>query len=42
MAPVSWMGFNCLKAAEPVRGDSTTKSPGVPGADLINFGKIKG
>ena len=27
--PFSWMGFNCLKASEPLRGDSllfTTKS----------------
>ena len=39
---VSWMGFNCLKAAEPLRGDSTDQSLVVPGAHLIDFGKMKG
>ena len=40
-----WMGFNCLKAAEPLRGDSlffTTQSPGFPGTHLINFDFMKG
>ena len=35
-----WMGFNCLKATEPVRGDSllfTTQPPGLPGIYLINL-----
>ena len=39
------MGFNCLKATEPLRGDSllsTTQSPGVPGTHLINFERMKG
>ena len=38
------MGFHCLEAAEPLRGDTllfTTKSPEVPGAHLIDFGKMK-
>ena len=39
---VSWIGFNCLKVAEPLGECSTTKSPGVPGAHLIDFGKMKG
>ena len=42
MALVSWMQFNFPKAAESLRGDSTTKSLGVPGAHLIDFGKMKG
>ena len=42
MALVSWMWFNCLKAAEPPQGDGTTKSLGVPGAYLIDSGKMKG
>ena len=42
MTLVSWMWFNCLKAAEPLREDSTTKPLGVPGAYLIDFGKTKG
>ena len=41
MAPVSCMGFKCVKASEPLQGDSTTKSPGVLGAHLIDFGKLK-
>ena len=42
MALASWMWFNCLKAAEPLRGDSTTKSLGIPGTPLIEFEKMKG
>ena len=44
MAPL-WMGFNCLMATEPLRGDSllfTTQFPGVPGTHLINFRRMKG
>ena len=39
-----WMGFNCLKANEPLRGTLlfTTKSPVLPGTHLINFGMMKG
>ena len=43
--PLFMDGFNCLKVTEPLRGDSlffTTKSPGVPGTDLINFNGVKG
>ena len=40
MAPFYvYMVFNCLKAAEPLLGDSlllTTKSPGVPDTHLID------
>ena len=35
-----WMGFNWLKAIEPLRGDSllfTTKFPEIPGTDLIDL-----
>ena len=39
------MGFNCLKATEPLREDSllsTTKSPRVPVTHLMYFGSMKG
>ena len=42
--PFLWMGINCFKAPEPVRGDSllcTTISPGVSGAHLIDLGRLK-
>ena len=47
MAPfyVLCMGFNCLKAAEPLQGDSllfTIKLPGVPGTQLVYLGRMKG
>ena len=35
-----WIGFNCLKATEPLRGNSlvfTTQSLGVPGTYFINL-----
>ena len=35
-----WMGFNCLKATEPLRGGSllfTTKFPEIPGTHLIDL-----
>ena len=38
------MGFNCLKATEPLQGDSllfTTKSPGVPGTHIVDFRRMK-
>ena len=41
--PFLWMGFNCLKAAEPPRGDSllfTTQSPGNPGTHLIDLRRM--
>ena len=40
-----WIGFICLKAAEPLREDTllfTTKSPGLLGTHLIDLGRIKG
>ena len=39
------MGFNCLKAKEPLRRDSlffTARSPGVPGTHLTDLGRMKG
>ena len=42
--PFLWMGFNCLKAAEPLRWGSllfTTKFPEIPGNHLIDLGRIK-
>ena len=39
------MGFSCLKATEPLWGDSvifTTKSLERPGTHLIDLGRIKG
>ena len=38
MAPFLWMGFNCLKAAEPLLGENLLfipKSAGVAGTRLI-------
>ena len=43
--PFLWMGFNCLKATEPPRGDSllfTTKFLESPGTHLIDLRRIKG
>ena len=43
--PFLWMGFNCLKAAEPLWGDRllfTIQFQGVPGTHLIYLGKMKG
>ena len=43
--PFLWMGFNCLKATEPLRGSIlllTTNLPEIPGTHLIDFGMIKG
>ena len=43
--PFLWMGFNCLKATEPLLGDSllfTTKSPRCPGTHLISLVLVKG
>ena len=38
------MGFNFIKATEPLRGDIllfTVKFPGVPGTHLIDLGQMK-
>ena len=43
--PFLWIGINCLKATEPLQGDSlllTTQSPGVPGTDSIDLRRMKG
>ena len=40
-----WMGLNCFKATEPLRGGSllfTPKFPEIPGTHLINLGRMKG
>ena len=45
MAPFSWMGLNCPKATELLRGDSllfTMQFPGVPGTHLLDFDWMKG
>ena len=39
------MGFNYLKAAKPLQGDSllfTTQSPGLSGTHLVALRRIKG
>ena len=39
-----WMGFNCLKATEPLRGGSllfTTYFPEIPGTHFIDLGRMK-
>ena len=43
--PFSWMGFNCLKAIEPLRGGSllfTIQFPEIPGTHFIDLGRMKG
>ena len=43
MAPFLWMGFNCLKAIEPLQGGSlffTTNFPKTLGTHLIDLGGI--
>ena len=43
--PFLWMGFNFLKVTESPRGDRfhfTTQSPGVPGAHLMDLGRMEG
>ena len=43
--PFLFIGFNCLKAAESLQGDSlllTTKSRGIPVTHLIHLRKMKG
>ena len=42
--PFLWVGFNRLKATEPLIGDSlvfTTQSRGVPGTHLFDLGSMK-
>ena len=41
--PFLWMGFNCLKATEPLRESLlfTNKSPAITGTHLINLIKMK-
>ena len=41
--PFLWMGFNCLKATESLRGGSlpfTIKFPEIPGTHLIDLGRM--
>ena len=43
--PFLWMGFNCFKVTEPLRGAGllfTIKFSEIPGTRLINLGRIKG
>ena len=43
--PFLWIGFICLKATEPLRGDSllfTTKFPGIPVTHFMDLGRMKG
>ena len=42
--PFLWMGFNCLKAIEPLRGDGLlflTTSQETPDTHLIDVGRMK-
>ena len=42
--PCLWIRLNCIKAIEPLQGDSllfTFKSPGIPGTHLIYPGRMK-
>ena len=44
MALFLWVGFNCLKATEPLRVHSllfTIQYPGVRGTQLIDLGRMK-
>ena len=43
--PFLWMGFNCLKATEPLREGNllfTNKFPEIPGTHLIDLERLKG
>ena len=43
-SPFLWIGFNCINAIEPLRGDnllSTIKSRGSSGTHLIDIGRVK-
>ena len=43
-SPFLWIGFNCLKATEPLQEDSVLFSlnfPGVPGTHIVDFKKMK-
>ena len=43
--PSLWMGFNCLKAIQPLRGGSllfNTKFPEILDTHLIDHGRMKG
>ena len=43
--PFLWMGFNCIKATESLRGSNllfTTKIPEIPSTHLIDFGRMRG
>ena len=43
-SPFLWIGFNCINATEPLRGDnllSTIKSRGSSGTHLIDIGRVK-
>ena len=43
--PVLWMGFNCLKATEPLQGDSVLLPLSAlekPGTHLIDLARMKG
>ena len=45
LGPFLWMEFNCLKATEPLQGDSllfTAQFPIFPSTHLIDFGRMKG
>ena len=39
--PFYWMGFNCLRATEPLRGGSLLFTE-IPGTHLIDLGRMKG
>ena len=44
-APFLWIGFNCLKATEPLRGDRllfNVQFPGILGIQLSNLRMMKG
>ena len=40
--PFLWLGFNCLKATEPLRGGSLPFTTKFPEVHLINLGIMKG
>ena len=45
MAPLLWMGFNCLKATQPLRGGGLVliiQFPEIPGSHFIDLRKMKG
>ena len=42
LGPFLWMGFKCLSATKPQRGNFTNRTLQIPGTYFINLRKMKG